>query len=77
MVNIEWNSYLACAYAEGFCEGEDATIEEQMEAWAYIIKNKLYRNLQGFYGRISSELINNGYISIDGKINWDKVYNSE
>lgn len=48
-----------------------------MEAWAYIIKNKLYRNLQGFYGRISSELINNGYISIDGKINWDKVYNSE
>lgn len=21
---IEWTSYLACSYAEGFCEGEDA-----------------------------------------------------
>lgn len=27
---IKWTPYLASAYAEGFCEGEDATEDEQL-----------------------------------------------
>lgn len=30
-------SYLACAICEGFCEGEGASQEEQIEAWQYLI----------------------------------------
>lgn len=71
--NIEWTPYLACAYAEGFNEGENATAEEQIEAWAYIIEGEHYTRLQGFYGRTANLLMNEGYISKDGQINWDKV----
>jgi len=28
---------LACAIAEGFCEGEGASQEEQIEAWQYLV----------------------------------------
>lgn len=28
--------YLATAIAEGFCEGEGATKEEQIEAWQFL-----------------------------------------
>ena len=31
-------SYLATAYAEGFCEGENASAEDQLKAWAYLIQ---------------------------------------
>ena len=71
--NIEWTPYLACAYAEGFCEGENATVEEQMEAWAYLIEGEHYISLQGFYGRAANALMNNGYISKEGHINWEKI----
>jgi len=69
--NIEWTPYLATAYAEGFCEGEDSDIEEQIEAWAYLIKTGLCWNMQGFFGRSARQLINDGYITKDGEINWD------
>ena len=49
---IEWTPYLAAAYAEGFCEGEDATKEEQLEAWAYLIKGGYCWGLQGWLGRM-------------------------
>lgn len=29
-IEIEWTPYLACAYTEGFCEGEGASLEEQI-----------------------------------------------
>ena len=32
--------YLATAIAEGFCEGEGATKEEQLTAWQYIYDKK-------------------------------------
>jgi len=28
-------------------------------------------NMQGFFGRSATQLINDGYITKDGKINWD------
>lgn len=71
--NIEWTPYLACAYAEGFLEGEYATLEEQIEAWAYLIEGEHYIRLQGFYGRNANSLMDQGYISKEGHIDWEKV----
>lgn len=55
-----WTPYLACAYAEGFCEGEDATEEDQIEAFQYLIDTGLVWTLQGFYGRTAQSLIEQG-----------------
>lgn len=63
-----WTPYLACAYAEGFCEGEGATEEEQLEAWAYLIKTGLCWSLQGWHGRAAASLIEGGRISKTGEI---------
>ena len=69
----EWTSYLATAYAEGFCEGEDATQEEQIEAWACLIKTGMCWTLQGFFGRTAARLIEDGYVARDGRIDWDML----
>jgi len=68
MAKIKWDSYLATAYAEGFCEGEGATEQEQLEAWAYLIKTGLCWSLQGWFGRNARNLIDNGVISEKGKL---------
>jgi len=60
--NIKWTPYLATAYAEGFCEGENATQDEQHDAWQYIIDNNLARNLQGWFGRTAQQLLENKII---------------
>jgi hypothetical protein len=65
---IEFTPYLACAYAEGFCEGEDATDYEQLQAWAYLIKTGQCWGLQGWYGRTATSYIENGLITKDGEI---------
>jgi len=57
---INWTPYLATAYAEGFCEGADASREEQIQAWQYIIDTGLVWKLQGGFGRAAQELINSG-----------------
>lgn len=49
--------YLACAYAEGFCEGEGASKTLELIAWQFIWDNKLHSNLQGFYSKTVNELI--------------------
>jgi hypothetical protein len=77
---IEWNDYLAVAYAEGFCEGEGATAEESIEAWSYICINKLHLNLQGFFGRYLDSLRQSNILDVDGIINWklfDELMNKE
>ena len=71
--SIEWTPYLAIAYAEGFCEGENATIEEAIEAWAALIKTKLCYSLQGWFGRQAESLINDGYIDVNGTLNWESI----
>lgn len=65
---IEWTPYLATACAEGFCEGEGATEEEQLQAWAYLIKTGLCWSLQGWFGRTASSLIEQGLISKEGEV---------
>jgi hypothetical protein len=54
--------YLACAYAEGFCEGEGASEEEVITAFQYIKDTGLWRHLQGFYGRTVRQLLEEGVI---------------
>ncbi len=57
------DSYKACAYAEGFCEGEGASEEDQLIAWQWIYDTGLWRQLQGSYGRmIFNTLIPQGFI---------------
>ncbi len=56
------DTYIACSYAEGFCEGANATEQEQLIAWQYIYDKKLYSGLQGWYGRTCESLLKNGYI---------------
>jgi len=54
--------YKACAYAEGFCEGENASPYDQLTAWQWISDHKLQNQLQGFYGRTINELIEHNKI---------------
>lgn len=56
-------NYLACAIAEGFCEGEDATREQQIEAWQYLHDTGLAYSLQGWYYRTVTALIEEGIIN--------------
>ena len=55
--------YLACGIAEGFCEGEGATEEQQIEAWQYLHDTGHAYKLQGWYGRTAHDLIEAGIIN--------------
>lgn len=59
--------YLASAIAEGFCEGENATREEQIEAWQYLHDTGLAYSLQGWYGRTAKALLEEGIINDKNK----------
>lgn len=56
------NSYTACSIAEGFNGGENASREEQVEAWQYLVDTGLAWRLQGRYGRTARDLIAAGII---------------
>lgn len=67
------DSYLATAYAEGFCEGEGADTTDVIKAWSYICGTKLYNSLQGFFGRTVETLIERGILNELGKVNWELI----
>ena len=54
--------YMATAIAEGFCEGEDATEEQQIAAWQYLHDTRQAYQLQGWFGRTATHLIEDGVI---------------
>jgi hypothetical protein len=54
--------YLAVAIAEGFCEGEGASEEEQIRAWQYLVDTGRAWQLQGWFGRTAMALIEAGVI---------------
>ena len=60
------DNYTAVAIAEGFCEGEDATEEQQIEAWQHLVNTGLAWSLQGWFGRTAAALIEQGVI--DGEL---------
>jgi hypothetical protein len=68
---IEFTDYTACAFAEGFCEGEGATTRQRIEAFSYIFKRGMHRTLQGFYGRSIQSLIDAGVLEENGDVNYD------
>ncbi len=51
------NAYLACALAEGFCEGEGASEEDQLTAWQWLVDTGTCWHLVGWYGRTAVDLI--------------------
>ena len=54
------SSYDAIGLAEGFVEG---TEEEVIEAWQYLVNTGLAWQLQGWFGRTASDLIDAGIIN--------------
>ena len=64
----EITPYLATAYAEGFCEGENASEVDQLHAWSYLCGTKHGYSLQGFFGRTLTSLIEQGYLDEKGNI---------
>jgi len=54
------SSYDAVGLAEGFIEG---TEEEVIEAWQYLVNTGLAWQLQGWFGRTASDLIDAGIIN--------------
>ena len=63
MSKLKMTPYLATAIAEGFCEGEGATREQQIEAWQYLHDTRQAYKLQGWFGRTAQDLINEGIIN--------------
>ena len=56
------DNYTAVSIAEGFCEGENATEEQQIEAWQHLVNTGLAWTLQGSFGRTAAALIEQGII---------------
>lgn len=54
------DSYTAVSIAEGFCEGENPSSKQQIEAWQYLIDTNLVWTLQGWFGRTATALIEQG-----------------
>ena len=52
------DSFTAVGRAEGFLEVE--TVEEMTEAWQYLIDTGLCWQLQGWFGRMATDLIAQG-----------------
>lgn len=64
----EITDYLACAYAEGFCEGAEASEIDILKAWSYIAGKRLYLRLQGWYGRTLTTIIESGVMDLNGRM---------
>lgn len=54
------DDFTAVSIAEGFCGGENATEEEQIEAWQHLIDTGLCWKLQGWFGRTANDMIQQG-----------------
>ena len=55
------NSYNAVGIAEGFIEAESE--DQVIEAWQFLVDSGLAWQLQGFFGRTATNLIQRGIIS--------------
>jgi hypothetical protein len=55
------NSYNAVGIAEGFIEAESE--DQVIEAWQFLVDSGLAWQLQGFFGRTATDLIERGILS--------------
>jgi hypothetical protein len=58
------DSYTACAFAEGFCEGEGVSEDEILTAWQWLHDTRQGYQLQGWYGRTLHDLLASNSIAI-------------
>lgn len=68
----EITPYLAAAFAEGFCEGENASSHDIIAARSYLQGTGQVNSLQGMFGRANQILINNNIMALDGTIDWEQ-----
>jgi hypothetical protein len=54
-------------------ETGNLSTEEAVQMFAYLIKTGTVWRLQGSYGRAAHQMIVDGVISRDGKINWERL----
>jgi hypothetical protein len=66
MIDIT-DTYTACSIIEGFDDDGHTPLDE-LNAWAYLIKTGAAWGLQGWYGRNAAALIEEGFITKDGKL---------
>lgn len=64
----------ACGIIEGFT-GANPSAKQTVKAWAYLIKTGACWSLQGWYGRSAQHLIDGGYITKSGRVNWHELRN--
>lgn len=55
-------------YIHGFLDGENATEQEKLEAWAYMIKTGYCWQLTMTHGRTAKEYLEKGIINEKGEI---------
>lgn len=60
ITETKMDAYRACGLIEGFVFTDNE--DEILQAWSYIGKTGLYRQLQGFYSRTLKDLIDNNYL---------------
>jgi len=54
------STYEACSIAEGFDGGENATEQQKIVAWQFLIDTGAVNTLQGWFGRTAASLIEQG-----------------
>jgi hypothetical protein len=69
-------SYIACSIAEGFCEGEGSSEKDQLTAWQWLSDTGTCWQLQGFYGRNVTALLEAGAIQLPIKTHKDYYSNT-
>lgn len=55
------DSYTATGLAEGFIEADSE--DQVIEAWQHLVDTGLAWRLQGWFGRVAMQLINDGVIN--------------
>ena len=65
------DSYSACGCFEGFKPRED--VLDNIRAASFIAGTGLWRSLQGHYGRTINRMVEEGIMTWEGIVNWDRV----
>jgi hypothetical protein len=65
------DSFTAIGLAEGFID--PTGFDDVPVAWSFIAVNKLYKGLQGWFGRNIKSLLKIGLLKPDGQVNWDEI----